>query len=139
MILEILLVAIFASICIGDCYSTAKLLRHNHKLLNDKEYDKKVRAKIRKKLKADESNAEMSLPTGKLIRKYGGDRTMLYIGLFAYGPLSLFLLFLLLNGDNYDIIFTVGLIGFFAGILYRQIWKALTLKKRFGVDVWKDE
>lgn len=138
MIIEIILVAIFVSICIGDCYSTTKLLRHNNKMVNDKKYEKKIRSKIKKRMQGDESVSEMSKPVGKLIKKYGSDRAMLYIGIFGYGPISLLLLWSLLSGGSLEIIFTVGLIGFFFGILYGQIWKALTLKKRFGVDVWKD-
>jgi len=138
MIIEIILVIIFAFICAGDCYSTAKLLRHNHKMLTDKKYEKKVRKKMGDKMREDESQAEMSKIGGKLIRKYGGDRAMLYLGIFAYGPLSLILLWLLLIGSEIELIFFIGFIGFMAGILYKQIWKAITLKQRFDVDIWKE-
>jgi len=138
MIFEIFLVIIFALICVGDCYSTAKLLRHNHKMLNDKKYERIVRKVLRKKMKGDESTAEMSPFTRKLIKKYGSTRAMLYIALFGYGPLSLILLYLLLTEGIGTLILTVFLIGMMFGMLFMQILKALTLKKRFGVDVWKE-
>jgi len=138
MLIEIILVIIFTSICIGDCYSTAKLLRHNHKMFTDTKYANKVRGILRKKMKADESTAEMCPLTGKLVRRFGGDRAMLYVGLFGYGPLSIALLYLLLTEGIETLILTAFLIGLMFGMLFMQILKALTLKRRFGVDVWKE-
>ena len=108
-------------------------------MLFDKKYEKKVRQKIRKKLVGDEASAEMSGIARKLMRKYGADRTMLYLGVFGYGSISLLLLWLLLTEDTTTLILTVGFVGFMMGALYIQILKALTLKKKFGVDVWKDD
>jgi len=138
MIIEVILVVIFATICAGDCYSTAKLLKHNEKMVNDKNYKRKVKYRISKKLKSDVSQSEMCPFTSKLVRKYGGTRAMLYLGVFAYGPLSLALFYLLLTEGIETLILTVFLIGFMVGALFMQIMKAITLEKRFGVNVWRD-
>jgi len=138
MIVEIILVITFVLFAAGDCYSTAILLRHNEKMMNDKKYARKVRYKISKEMKNDVSKSEMMPLAAKIIKKYGGDRAMLYIGVFGYGPLSLFLLYSTLNGDMYNLLFSVLIVGFLMGALFVQIMKALTLKKRFDVDVWSD-
>ena len=139
MIVEIILIIIFSLIVAGDCYSTAKLMKHNHLLITDKKYARRVRYRITKKLKEDETKAEMSNLGRRLMKKYGPDRTMLYIGIFVYGPLSLVLLYELLTGGIFSIIGVIFLIGLILGILYKQIWQAATIRKRFGVDVWTGE
>ena len=139
MIIETVLTIIFVLICIGDCYSTIKLMKHNKKLITDKKYKRKCDARIRKETKDDASKFEMSNFGSKLMRKYGVDRTMAYIGVFGYGPLSLFLFWNLLVGDVIGIMFTIALISFLFGVLYKQVWVSLTLKRRFGINIWREE
>ena len=138
MIIEIGLFIAFILVAAGDCYSTAKLLRFNHKLLHDKNFSRRVRYKTTKKLKEDESKAEMSGFGRHFIKKYGGDRAMLYGFLLAYAPISLFLFYIMLT-DFVNVIGAIFILGFMFGVLYKQIWKALHIKKQFGVDVWKIE
>jgi len=138
MIIELIIVIAFVLVCAGDCYSTAKMMRHNHKMITDRNYKRRVNRRIAKTLRKDETNAEMSKFGKRLMQKYGADRTMLYIGVFGYGPLAVALLYFLLTEGLTTLIYAVGFICFMFGILYRQIWSALTLKKRFGVNVWED-
>ena len=133
--IEVALFIAFLLIAAGDCYSTAKILRLNHKLLTDKNFKRRYYYKLSKKLKEDEANAEMSNFGKRIIQKYGGDRAMLYIFIFGYQPLGLFLFANMLYGDESGTLLTIALVFFMFGILYGQIWKALTLKKRFGIEI----
>jgi len=134
MIVAIVLFIIILLISAGDCYSTAKLLRYNHKMTYDKKFRRKVLTKIRNQLKKDESKAEISAVGRKMIRKFGGDRAMLYMFIFGYQPLALIILWMLLI-DPQHILFAVLLIGVLFGVLWRQILKALTINKQFGVKI----
>jgi len=138
MIIELVIFIAFIFVAAGDCYSTAKILRFNHKLLHDKNFSRRVRYKTTKKLKEDEAKAEMSSFGRHFIQKYGGDRAMLYGFLLGYSPISVFLFYVMLT-DEFSMIGAVFLLGVMVGVLYRQIWKALHMKKEFGVDIWKTE
>jgi len=134
--IEIIVFVVFLLVAAGDCYSTAKLLRFNHKLVTDKNFKRRVNYKMAKKLREDNSRAEMSAVGRKVIQKLGGDRAMLYIFLLGYGPLSLIVFYLLLNDFSLmNIASTTFLLGFMIGALWRQIMKAITLKQQFGVEV----
>lgn len=135
MIVEIILVVIFALIGAGDIYSTSKLMRYNYKMANDKKFRIKVLRMSREKLKEDVTRAEMCSIPRKFMQKLGVDRALLYMGVFGYGPICLVLLYLLLTDFNLNFILIVGILGFMVGVLYRQIMKAMVIEKRFGVKL----
>lgn len=135
MIIEVSLFIAIILVGAGDCYSTAKLLRFNHKMIVDEKFRKKIRYKMTKKLKEDESKAEMSAFGRKIIQKYGADRAMLYGFLLGYGPLSIFLLYIMLLDSSTNVPGAIFILGFMVGVLWRQIMKAVTFEKQFGVKI----
>ena len=62
-----------------DCWSTALWLRHNHKVLVVKKYRRWVNQRLYKKVGEDETSVEMSWVGRHLIRRWGGDRSMVYV------------------------------------------------------------
>jgi len=133
MILIIILFIIFVIVGAGDCWSTAKMLRYNRKMVNDINFRRRMQRKINKSLKEDNANAEMCKIPRKLMKKYGEDRTLLYLYVLGYQPMALFLLYFMLT-DNDSLLLGIFLVGMMVGVLYRQILKAITLRK-FGVEI----
>jgi len=138
MIEIIIVVLAFAIIGACDMYSTAKLMKYNHKMTHDLKFRRKMLRKIYKVTKKDVTKTEMSKPTGALMRKYGIDRALLYIGVFGYGTVCLALFYMLLIEPEH-IIYYIIFLAFLTGLLYKQVWKAVTLKKNIGINIWKEK
>ena len=134
MLIELILT--IALLIVGglDCWSTARVLRYNHKLKTDKKFRRNVRYKLTRQLNKDETQYEMSWFARKLLKKYDSDRVMLYLGVFGYGPIGVFLFYCLLTDFWFYTPFTMLLIGLMIGFLGRQVAVAFTLK-RFGIEI----
>ena len=135
MIIEMILFRIFVLVGVGDCWSTAKILRYNHKYLTDKKFARHVRYVTNKIARKDESKVEMSSFGRKVIQKYGSDRAMLYIFVFGYEPIAIIFLYLLVNDFSWYFFVAIIMISFMLGILYRQIWRAAHMNKMYGVKL----
>jgi len=135
MIIEMILFIIFVLVGVGDCWSTAKILRYNHKYLTDKKFARHVRYITNKILKEDESKAEMALLGRKAIQKHGSDRAMLYMFVFGYEPIALLFLYFLVTNFSWWFFCASVMISFMLGILYRQILRARHMNKMYGVKV----
>lgn len=135
LIIILILIISFILIALGDVWSTYYSLRYNDKYMSDKRFRQKVQKQFEEKLNKDRTSVEMSGFAKLLMMKLGYERALLYLGVFGYGPIALCIFYMLLTDFNKAFAMILLIIGFMFGMLYGQIFRALTLKKRFGIDI----